>query len=411
MTRALAHVLGGGLTLSGAVMLVLHGLLLFGTVGDIGGPREVSGLAGFGAAMFVAGLLVEASLVRRRGRDLVRSMRFPPVWLSAALFLIVTGVGAVLVWRDAAQGVEPFLVVLGMALLFFGIIRLATSWAPARRAPGYVILRSTAWGMLGATTLAIVMQLTIAGVAIAGVGSGLYIADPDLLDGFLDRVGEEGSLDEFTGEIAGTVTVAIGIVSMYALVAPLTEEFTKFLGVVLAMRGRELTPYTVFVAGICSGLGFAVVETMGYALASGESWPLLMAIRGPVALVHVTGTTLLAFGWYLQRTRGGFPLVWYYIVAVGVHGAWNGLTASMLVAASGVNESADPSVSVLLAVLGVLGLLGFTLMACVWWIVANARHWGRQYQSAQAIASVVPSSLPPPVNRVTVISGTAPGEV
>lgn len=411
MKRVLLHVLGLSLILSGLAMVLLYLLLVFDVTGDIESAREVGAVAGFCAALLFAGLLTEASILLRRRQELVRTLRFPQVWISAALFIVIVGVGGIIVWQEVAQAWEPLLVVVGMILLFAGIARLATRWAPGRRAPGYAVLRATAWGMLGATTLAIIMQFLIAGAAFAGVATGLYLTDPDLVDGFLDRVGREGSVDEFSGEIVSTATVAIGIVGMYALVAPLTEEFTKLLGVVIALRGRVLTPYTVFVAGVCSGLGFAVVETLGYSLAAGESWPVLMALRGPVALIHVTGTTLVAFGWYLQRTRGGFPLVWYYIVAVLVHGAWNGLTASMLVAASNVDEGTDPSAGAVVAILGVVGLLAVILAACLAWTVGNARRWGRTFQLVAPDRPSGTLAVASAYDRVTVFSGSAPGEV
>lgn len=407
----LLHVLGAVLILSGVSMALLYLLLVSGVIGERDGAREAGGMAGFGVALLVAGLLTEGSLLRRRGRDIVGTLRFPPIWFSAATFTVVVAAGGIVVWQGVATRWEPFLAVAGVTALFLAFARLATRWAPGNRAPGYAVLGATAWGMLGATSIAIVMQLIIAITAIAGAAAGLYVTDPELLAGFLDRVGGEGTLDGFSGEIASTATVSIGIVGMYAVVAPLTEEFTKFLGVVIALRHRELTPYTVFVAGVCSGLGFAVVETLGYSLAAGEGWPFLMALRGPVALVHVTGTTLVAFGWYLQRTRGGFPLVWYYIVAVLVHGAWNGLTVSMLVSASAVDEGVDPSGGMVVGMLVALGLLATVLAACLAWTIANARRWGRAYQRSQPPPSMLAPITSPPFNRVSVYSGSAPGEV
>jgi len=377
--RALAHVGAVLLALGGAGFIALYTMVAVDRLGPEDDLREVSALAGIGVAALVAALLIELAVLRRRGVVLVEHLRMPPLWLSFAMFVLVGIGGGLAVWSNRVPVIEPLIAIVGVLAIAMFFWRLATRWSPRRRAPAHTMLATMAWGMVVATTAAVVMQLAFVAAGIGGIVAGLRVADVQIPGGLLDTLLAEDFIEASGSELAGTATVGLFVMLAYAVAAPLTEELTKFFGVVVVLRRRGLTRYTVFVAGISAGLGFAVVETIGYALGAGEGWLLVLLLRAPVTLIHVTGTSLVACGWYLQQRRGGFPLVGYFVAAVLVHAAWNGLLVSMMLASAAIPSTGDPDPALVIAVLGALALMGLLLTSCLLWVIANARRWGREF--------------------------------
>ncbi|HYI16320.1 MAG TPA: PrsW family glutamic-type intramembrane protease, partial [Thermomicrobiales bacterium] len=366
--RVVAHAGSVLLALGGGAFVALYALIAFDRVGSGSDLREAGALAGLGVAALVAAALVELAVLRRRGAMMIEHLWMPPLWLTFGLFVLATGVGGIAVWTDRAPAAEPAIALVGVTAMAMFFWRLALRWSPNRRAPAYSMLATLAWGMVVATTTAVVMQLAFIAAGVGGIAAGLRVADVHVQGGLLDTLLAEGFLEESGSELAGTATVAMFVMLAYAVAAPLTEELTKFLGVVVVMRRRVLSRYTAFVAGISVGLGFAVFETIGYALGSGEGWPLVLAVRAPVTLIHVTGTSLVACGWYLQQRRGGFLLLGYFVAAVLVHAAWNGLLVSVMLASASMPASGDPDPMLVLAILGALGLMLLLLGSCLTWV-------------------------------------------
>ncbi len=414
--RVVAHAGAVLLALGGGTFVTLYALIALDRVGSGGDVRDAAALAALGVAAIVAAVLVELSTIRRRGELLVEYMRMPPLWLTVGLFALVTAVGGVAVWTDRAPAAEPVLALVGVAAMAMFFWRLAIRWSPRRRAPADSMLATFAWGMVVATTAAVVLQLAFIAAGVGGIAAGLRVADVHVQGGLLDTLLAEDFLEESGGELAGTATVALFVMLGYAVAAPLTEELTKFLGVVVVMRRRILSRYTVFVAGISAGLGFAVVETIGYALSAGDAWPLVLAVRAPVTLIHVTGTSLVACGWYLQQRRGGFPLLGYFVAAVLVHAAWNGLLVSMMLASASMPATGDPAPILVVAILGAMGLMLILLGACLTWVIANARRWGREFSDQLVVPVLAPAHANPrsgvySVERVNTVSGPMSREV
>jgi RsiW-degrading membrane proteinase PrsW (M82 family) len=414
--RAVAHAGAVLLALGGGGLIALYIMIALDHVGTSSDIREAGVLAGLGIAGLVAAVLLELALLRRRGARVVEHLRMPPLWLSFGAFIGVVAAGGVAVWTDKVPAIEPALALVGVAALAMFFWRLAIRWSPQRRAPSHAMLATMAWGMVVATTAAVVMQLAFIAAGVGGIAVGLRLADVPISNGLLDTLMADDFLEESGSELAGTATVALFVMFGYAVAAPLTEELTKFLGVLVVMRRRVLTRYTVFVAGISAGLGFAVVETIGYALGAGDGWPLVLAVRAPVTLIHVTGSSLVACGWYLQRRHGGFPLLGYFAVAVLVHAAWNGLLVSLMLASDAMPASGDPEPQLVAAVLAALGLMLVLLGSCLAWVIANARRWGRELRDpyvgrVQVPALAVQRPAVYGVERANTVSGPLSREV
>ncbi len=169
----------------------------------------------------------------------------------------------------------------------------------------------------------------------------------------------------------------------------LIEELVKILGVlVIARRVRHDSELDGLVLGAAAGMGFAALESMGYAfsafLGSGGSLSLTVGVtllRGLLSpLGHGTWTAILA-GVLFRESRGSHfrlnrTVVGAYLVVVVLHGLWDGLPGLLaLFVSSGFD--------IMLA----QALIGATGLAMLWWRWREAR-W---LQEAQALAQIPPA--------------------
>ncbi len=118
----------------------------------------------------------------------------------------------------------------------------------------------------------------------------------------------------------------------------LIEEFVKILGVlVIARRWGHDSELDGMILGAAAGMGFAALESMGYAfvalIESGGSLTLtviVMLIRGLFSpLGHGTWTAILVGMLFRESKNGRFrisrPVLGAYLTVVILHGLWDGL--------------------------------------------------------------------------------------
>ena len=120
-------------------------------------------------------------------------------------------------------------------------------------------------------------------------------------------------------------TVLLAVLIYGAVVVPLIEELIKPVGVWL-LAGFSLSPAEGFVAGVLSGAGYALFESLALVTTSQE-WALLVLARIGTAIIHIVTTGLT--GWALASAwREGryLKLGFTYLLAVTIHALWNGLT-------------------------------------------------------------------------------------
>jgi RsiW-degrading membrane proteinase PrsW (M82 family) len=137
------------------------------------------------------------------------------------------------------------------------------------------------------------------------------------------------------GLVFSTATAIVaGDVAAMVVSAPVAEEAFKALGVVWAVRRREVDGVSdgiVYAAWVA--LGFAVVEDMTYFAQASIDGAftqvfVLRALLTPFAHPLFTFWTGLAIGLAVRRGRRLFPsALWGYLVAVGTHLLWNGSLA------------------------------------------------------------------------------------
>jgi RsiW-degrading membrane proteinase PrsW (M82 family) len=130
------------------------------------------------------------------------------------------------------------------------------------------------------------------------------------------------------------------------LAVGLIEESVKLVvPIALLLRGRFRAPADGVLFGVAAGMGFAVMETMGYGLVAliqsgGQIGPteevlLMRGVLSPVGHAAWTGLvagTLWETRAHLRRPRAWLALAAAFVTAVSLHAAWDS-TDSILVRA------------------------------------------------------------------------------
>ncbi len=128
-----------------------------------------------------------------------------------------------------------------------------------------------------------------------------------------------------------------------AVIIPLIEEQIKPIGVWL-LAGRQLTPAEGYALGALSGAGYALVESL-FLTSSGQDWTIIILARIGTSAVHILTAGLM--GWALATAWGEgryLRLGAVYLLAVLIHGLWNGLTITNVFANLSQAHAANPGV-------------------------------------------------------------------
>lgn len=246
-----------------------------------------------------------------------------------------------------------------------------------------------AWGVFASGTVVgpiIIFTLEIiAFIALAALGLVWLSNQPgwqfDLLS--LSRSLQQSQITP--EELAQTLTpfiskpeVILAAFAFIAVIVPLIEELIKPIGVWM-LAGTQVTPAAGYAAGILSGAGYAMIESLGLA-SSGEEWATLVIARIGTAGVHIFTTGLsgwaLALAWREQRY---LLLGSTYLFNVLVHGLWNAFTLTIVIAEF-------PRVGALNSQLARIGeiapyvLIVITIISFVGLIIANRSLHGSQPQ-------------------------------
>jgi RsiW-degrading membrane proteinase PrsW (M82 family) len=144
-----------------------------------------------------------------------------------------------------------------------------------------------------------------------------------------------GLLGVFAASILEPLLVR-GMSIFYVLVIGLVEEFVKILGVlVIGRHRRHDSELDGLILGAAAGMGFAALESMGYAFTAfmrgGGSLSATVAItllRGLLSpLGHGTWTAILVGVLFRESGPGGYHINWKvigtYILVVLLHALWD----------------------------------------------------------------------------------------
>ncbi len=192
------------------------------------------------------------------------------------------------------------------------------------------------WGVFDAGMLLaplLIFAFEFAAIVIIMLGGVIVLAsDPELLAEISTLVesfdyasqSPEVFLDQIEPLLFKPVSMYV-IFTFVAIIVPLLEELIKPIGVWL-LFGHKLSPAAGYSAGLLSGAGFALVESLGMSVNSQE-WGIVVAARIGTGAIHILTAGLMGWGlaasWQDHRYIR-LPII--YLLAVGIHGLWNGLT-------------------------------------------------------------------------------------
>jgi RsiW-degrading membrane proteinase PrsW (M82 family) len=369
-------------------------------------PRdEITGSFLLAASLALCGMLLLPSagyaLARLAGRSVERftwrwrANLWATVLLLGTAYFLFLSTGAVVLKSTALAWITlPFVHVLVIGIPVIWVLYLGGRGLP-KGSP------QRAWGILATgMTLgpALIFALEIVALFVCVLAGALLIAlSPNQLRELSSLVEQLQTTNLSPETILPVIQpylknplVVFGVLLFMAGIVPLLEEAIKPIGVWLLAK-RRLTPVEGFTAGLISGAGFALVESLGYTSNGGQSWISSVLVRAPTALMHILTCGLT--GWGLARAISLRRFRWLlagYGGAVAIHGLWNGLT---ITAAGIVLLYPDQPAAVViagLALLGMVALFGFVFLL----LLLINRHL--RQQAAHAIISPEPALVSAP---------------
>lgn len=297
----------------GMLVLLLGGIAASAGAGD--SLDVLATFTGFTLGPILGGVLAMVYSIMRILKKPSPSPSLPSPLLMLALTIIALGAGVVLWYAYPAPGLAfallPLMLISGflpaLTILSFGVQRLGA--ATTRRHFWLSLFFGATMAPLFAIILEVIAQILI----VLGVRAALQNLTPGI-----------SGLNTQPQSFADVLVILLEL----SVVAPLVEEGLKPLGVVLIMK-RIQSPAEAFLLGIAAGIGFDMVETIGYIGSGQADWVSVAIVRIGAGLLHGLGAGMGALGWYYlingkgvsRRWLKGFGGLGY---AVLQHGIFNG---------------------------------------------------------------------------------------
>ena len=137
-------------------------------------------------------------------------------------------------------------------------------------------------------------------------------------------ISPEKAVESFSPYILNPLVI-FSVLGYGSLVVPIIEEALKPIGVWLLFR-RPITSAEGFAAGILSGAGYALFESMLLAT-GGNEWLFVVTARIGTAVIHILTTGLMGMAIVSAWRHNQFiSLAVTYCVNIILHGLWNGMT-------------------------------------------------------------------------------------
>jgi PrsW family intramembrane metalloprotease len=242
------------------------------------------------------------------------AFRLPWFWIFLILYVFVLGIGYALLANGQEIAILPLTVFLIILAAIFPALTLLALAARRLRYPQWIttVRRFTLALTSGATlsiALALSLELGLLYLIVRGPGATKVfqcIDNPDLPG-------------------CGTFTTFDIIFLVVAVVGPIVEETVKPLALAMYI-GRILRASETFLLGMACGIGFALVETVGYIGSGYHDWLTVAIERTGAGLLHGVGAGMVALGWYFLVHAQKYHLLkalgcWSY--AVLQHVIWN----------------------------------------------------------------------------------------
>jgi RsiW-degrading membrane proteinase PrsW (M82 family) len=305
----------GILSVVGGLLLLLVAVLAAAN----GSGDSLSTLTTFSG--FTLGPILGGILAIVYGISRVMKRTSPPPSLPSALTMLALTIislgAAVILWHFYTSPGLAF-AVLPLALLS-GFLPALTILAYGVQRLGASTTRRHLWlSLFFGATMAPLFAIIFEGIASVVILLGFTIARHALSPGISD----------ITTTAPKDAADVLFILLILAVVAPLVEEGLKPLGVVIIVR-RLRSPAEAFLLGLAAGIGFDMVETIGYIGMGQADWVSIAIQRIGAGLLHGVGAAMAALGWYYLINGKGVPRRWLkgfggLAYAVLQHGIFNG---------------------------------------------------------------------------------------
>lgn len=272
----------------------------------------------------------------------------------------------------------------------------------------------TAWGVF-ATGLAlgpgIILLAELVGGIIAVIVLALWLSPIPGFSTEIQRLAlqlqnnpnfDPNALIPFAEKYLMRPSVLISGLLFIAGFVPLLEEFIKPVGMWL-MNKKTLTPAQGFLAGMLSGAAFGLFESLLQGV-SGEGWIMLALARSGTSLIHIFNSGLVGWGFALAwQQRSPWPWLKRYLLAVLIHGLWNGNTVMIALAYTPEQTLVGP-------VWGPIGLtvLGILSVGCFLGLLRINRRLQQEVREAEGHAAPTVLPAPEPVRMPTLVPHGAP---
>jgi hypothetical protein len=252
---------------------------------------------------------------------------------AVAISLLITGIVILLghQWGEKTSInwlVLPLLTVPAVLLPIFVILGLGVRHIPLGT-------RWQSWGIFGVAMTLSPFVLAILEVIVLFIVIFLMVAilmsQPDFANEMqhllrqlaIRRPQPEEMQNLLLPYLAHPAIIGIAL-SYFSLLVPMIEELLKPLGVWISAN-RISSPAQGFALGALSGAAYALIETLGVSAQTAD-WASLLLSRIGTDVLHITTSALMGAAIiYAVREKRYLRLIGTYILAVSLHGLWNGL--------------------------------------------------------------------------------------
>ncbi len=310
----------GGLTSAGFLLLTA---MVSASTGRLANQQLFSGLilltalaiAGLGGGGFSLYHSIRSLFLKKPSAQ----FKLPWFWLFFILYVLVIAVGFLVSANQRIAVNSPVtisLIVLSGILPALTILSLAlrrvrrkgdTVWPTTWRRFTLAIVS----GATSAVLLASIFEFALTLIAIAGLHvNGFSLDNPDM-------------------PIPQDPRLILFMFILVSAIAPLVEETVKPLAAVVLI-GRMNSAAEAFVLGLSCGIGFDIIETLGYISQGYHQWLDTAIERSSAGLLHGFGAGMVTLGWYFlthkNSTRGNRILLGIGCGAYAIlqHAIWNG---------------------------------------------------------------------------------------
>lgn len=327
----------------------------------------------FGAVLVWQGInLVSGHASRTAARA------FPPLIFFIVAFAVTLPLGlASLQVKSFANYLFPPWYFFAAVIPALGILAYAAH--RLGKASGFrALVTAFTWGALGATSIAVVLELVTAFVLvlIAVLVAGVLSGDQNFfqqLQSNLTRMRGSFDLNSATSLFANPMVV-LGALIYFAGIIPLVEETLKTL-IVAFVDPRRTQRQDAVLWGIAAGAGFAIIENIFNGSAVLSLWAMTVLTRVGATSMHIANGVTMGRGWYAARVeRRWRKLFIAFLTSVLFHALWNALaillSGSALYLTGSSTATTVPANLLVLAIATALIIL--TVLSWVW-IVYSVR--------------------------------------